>query len=70
KHGSINCRLPPERGPCRGNITKYYYHNESRTCRTFSYGGCEGNSNNFRNRHYCMKYCARKRHGWLGTGWI
>jgi hypothetical protein len=36
------CRLQPDRGPCKGNFTRYYFDLQSRQCRPFSWGGCGG----------------------------
>uniref|UniRef100_A0A2I9LP58 Kunitz-type serine protease inhibitor n=1 Tax=Centruroides hentzi TaxID=88313 RepID=A0A2I9LP58_9SCOR len=67
-HGRINCRLPAKKGSCDDRIVKWYYDFKNKTCEAFIYSGCDGNTNNFKNKHYCLKYCARKRHGFFG--WI
>ncbi|MCB0643399.1 MAG: BPTI/Kunitz domain-containing protein [Phaeodactylibacter sp.] len=37
-----NCALQPEPGPCRMALTRYYYDAETKTCKSFIYGGCQG----------------------------
>ncbi|KAL1474951.1 hypothetical protein MTO96_037641, partial [Rhipicephalus appendiculatus] len=44
-------------GPCRASITRYYYDNATRTCKEFTYGGCEGNSNNYETVEECKASC-------------
>ncbi|XP_077688597.1 chelonianin [Eretmochelys imbricata] len=51
------CRLPPEQGPCKGRIPRYFYNPASRTCESFIYGGCKGNKNNFKTKAECVHAC-------------
>ncbi|XP_043365230.1 kappaPI-actitoxin-Ael3a-like isoform X2 [Dermochelys coriacea] len=51
------CLLPPEEGPCRALIPRWYYDRYTQTCQEFSYGGCQGNANNFRSLERCEKSC-------------
>ncbi|XP_040208265.1 papilin-like isoform X1 [Rana temporaria] len=51
------CYLPPVKGPCRAHIERYYYNKETHTCQTFSYGGCQGNANNFPTKKDCENAC-------------
>ncbi|MFZ4633078.1 MAG: BPTI/Kunitz-type proteinase inhibitor domain-containing protein [Saprospiraceae bacterium] len=37
-----NCALKPQAGPCRMAIKRYYYDPETKTCKEFLYGGCQG----------------------------
>lgn len=39
------CGLPPVRGRCQENVTRYYYDARSDQCLTFEYSGCRGNRN-------------------------
>ncbi|KAI8425354.1 hypothetical protein MSG28_007115 [Choristoneura fumiferana] len=51
------CFLETSPGPCSGNETRWAYSAEAGDCRPFTYGGCEGNRNNFPSREYCLYYC-------------
>ncbi len=55
-HGQ--CDLPPDRGPCAAEITRYYFDSNGEDCFTFIYGGCSGNANNFATYELCMTHCA------------
>ncbi|KAH7945886.1 hypothetical protein HPB49_016848 [Dermacentor silvarum] len=52
------CSLSPDRGPCRGNIPRFYFDSSSRTCRRFIYGGCKGNENRFNTPGQCTRVCG------------
>ncbi|KAK3601373.1 hypothetical protein CHS0354_037688 [Potamilus streckersoni] len=54
------CQLPSEVGPCKARIKRYYFKKESGKCRSFHYGGCGGNENNFTSRSSCRKRCEGK----------
>ncbi|VDP21130.1 unnamed protein product [Soboliphyme baturini] len=63
-HFSIsNCHLPPDAGPCRANILRWFFNVVSRRCQPFFYGGCKGNANNFDDKDTCDSHCNFK-----GTG--
>ncbi|KAL1443251.1 hypothetical protein MTO96_007532, partial [Rhipicephalus appendiculatus] len=51
------CLGKPDQGPCRASIPRYYYDNATRTCKQFTYGGCEGNSNNYETVEECKASC-------------
>ncbi|XP_041374408.1 uncharacterized protein LOC121387375 [Gigantopelta aegis] len=50
------CSLPPDRGPCTGKYLRYYFQ-PGVGCRPFSYGGCQGNANNFLSGRDCVRHC-------------
>ena len=53
-----DCSLPPENGPCDGVCPRWYYDNNTKTCRQFQYGCCGGNGNNFLTEKECYAACA------------
>lgn len=52
------CTLPRVKGPCLGNIKRYYYNDQTQKCEAFRYGGCIGNKNNFFSLHDCELACS------------
>ena len=51
------CSLPPETGPCRALIKRFFYNSTSGKCERFIYGGCGGNDNNFETLKACESGC-------------
>ncbi|XP_030623932.1 kunitz-type U19-barytoxin-Tl1a [Chanos chanos] len=51
------CRLPKEHGSCMAMVVMFYYNHEEKACRTFHYGGCQGNGNRFATREECESTC-------------
>ncbi|NP_001035185.1 tissue factor pathway inhibitor 2 precursor [Danio rerio] len=51
------CRFQKKEGPCRGLFSRYFFNMTSMQCEPFTYGGCQGNENNFRNPEECIEYC-------------
>ena len=56
-----HCLQQFDTGPCRASVRKYYYSAKSGQCEIFTYGGCRGNKNNFKNKEECMKSCSDKK---------
>ncbi|KAG8543467.1 hypothetical protein GDO81_024599 [Engystomops pustulosus] len=54
------CDLPGDAGTCTEELSRYYYDPSSMTCRTFKYGGCGGNMNNFIDYKDCLQTCRTK----------
>ncbi|XP_077523050.1 kunitz-type serine protease inhibitor 6-like [Amblyomma americanum] len=52
------CTRPPYTGPCKARFLRFYYDASSKTCRQFTYGGCESNGNNFETQRDCMQVCG------------
>ncbi|XP_025023387.1 tissue factor pathway inhibitor 2 isoform X2 [Python bivittatus] len=51
------CLQPPLKGPCRAIHYRWHYDRYSQTCKEFTYGGCQGNDNNFLNVTECSETC-------------
>ena len=51
------CDLKPEIGPCDWKWTRYFYNATIDDCTPFTYGGCDGNENNFHNLLACKVIC-------------
>ncbi|XP_061828218.1 kunitz-type protease inhibitor 2 isoform X3 [Nerophis lumbriciformis] len=52
------CRQPMKVGSCRAAFPKFYYDVANQTCRSFTYGGCEANDNNFNTQEECQTTCS------------
>jgi len=61
------CSLPFEAGPCDGDEPRHYFSPTLLRCLPFTYGGCEGNGNNFQRESECMSAC-RHQHDWMVEG--
>ncbi|GAA6233372.1 kunitz-type protease inhibitor 2 [Lates japonicus] len=55
---NIRCRLPMKVGSCRAAFPKFYYDVTNQSCRSFTYGGCEANGNNFESQEECEAACS------------
>nr|XP_028591493.1 whey acidic protein-like [Podarcis muralis] len=56
---SDRCQLPPKTGRCLAAFPRYYYNPSEKKCVLFTYGGCEGNSNNFETKEACEAACGK-----------
>ena len=52
------CEEAMDAGQCYADMLRFYYDNETMQCHAFSYGGCQGNSNNFESQEQCYGFCA------------
>ncbi|XP_078140288.1 kunitz-type protease inhibitor 2 isoform X1 [Centroberyx gerrardi] len=52
------CEAEPKVGPCRASLPQWHYDSETRTCKVFIYGGCQGNRNNYLTEESCMAACT------------
>jgi len=58
KRESAVCALLPDKGPCNGNCTRWYYSGSIQGCLPFTWGCCGGNANNFATYEACMNSCG------------
>lgn len=56
--GGDICKLPQDSGPCDAAIRRWWFNDATGKCEPFSYGGCEGNANNFQTAMDCVNGCA------------
>ena len=52
------CQLPMVSGPCDAAIPAYWHDPVTGVCMPFTYGGCDGNANNFRSLEACQTACS------------
>lgn len=52
------CFAPAESGPCRAAFQAFYFESSTQSCKSFFYGGCEGNQNRYSSVEECMSACA------------
>ncbi|KGL88518.1 Kunitz-type protease inhibitor 1, partial [Charadrius vociferus] len=57
-HKQGHCVDLPDTGQCTESIPRWYYNPFSEKCDPFTYGGCGGNNNNFKEEEECMKSCS------------
>ncbi|XP_076032052.1 proteoglycan-like sulfated glycoprotein papilin isoform X2 [Oratosquilla oratoria] len=55
------CLQEQMEGPCRGEYQRWFYDQVDKQCKSFTYGGCKGNNNNFLTESECMQRCIRGR---------
>uniref|UniRef100_A0A182VR03 Peptidase S1 domain-containing protein n=1 Tax=Anopheles minimus TaxID=112268 RepID=A0A182VR03_9DIPT len=55
--GKAICLLPKSEGHCRGNLPRWYYNTNLKTCTQFIYSGCHGNANRFKSLKECREFC-------------
>lgn len=54
---ALQCMQPKRTGECKAAIPRFYYNYETQECQPFIYGGCHGNSNNFKSAQECLCTC-------------
>jgi hypothetical protein len=50
------CYQPPESGMCKAAFQRYYYDQDSDSCKSFTWGGCKG-SVPFETMDACVQTC-------------
>ena len=51
------CHQPKKVGSCKAAFSRYYFNSAVGECKEFTYGGCQGNENNFKTLEACQKKC-------------
>lgn len=57
------CLVPRKVGRCRGSFPRWYYDPTERICKSFVYGGCLGNKNNYLREEECKLACHNVQGG-------
>jgi len=52
------CMLPANTGPCGEVQMRFNFDEQLGQCVPFTYGGCQGNANNFETDDLCRMACA------------
>merc|ERR1711920_521261 len=55
------CSEPKKMGRCRARFDRFYYNSKTGDCEYFTYGGCEGNGNNFQTIQLCRQQCMKSK---------
>ena len=55
------CSEPKKMGRCRARFDRFYYNSKTGDCEPFTYGGCEGNGNNFQTIQLCRQQCMKSQ---------
>merc|ERR1712064_54712 len=51
------CKLPKKSGPCKAIHHRFFFDKKDKKCKSFIYGGCRGNKNNFETIEKCWLSC-------------
>ncbi|OPL33717.1 hypothetical protein AM593_08394, partial [Mytilus galloprovincialis] len=52
------CNQRKDSGPCGETDIRFFFNSRTEQCEEFTFGGCEGNANNFRTKEVCIKHCG------------
>uniref|UniRef100_A0A0N4Z460 Kunitz/Bovine pancreatic trypsin inhibitor domain protein n=1 Tax=Parastrongyloides trichosuri TaxID=131310 RepID=A0A0N4Z460_PARTI len=55
------CTGGPSYGPCKANLTKWYFDDNENICKTFQYSGCGTNGNIYENELSCKDRCVKRK---------
>uniref|UniRef100_A0A3Q2YDP0 BPTI/Kunitz inhibitor domain-containing protein n=1 Tax=Hippocampus comes TaxID=109280 RepID=A0A3Q2YDP0_HIPCM len=64
---TLQCEAEPMAGPCRAAFRQWYYDSQQRQCKTFIYGGCKGNKNNYDSQQSCLDTCHGNNNTTINT---
>ncbi|PFX15746.1 Equistatin [Stylophora pistillata] len=53
-----DCLQPRNTGYCKRHAVRWYFDGRDGVCRSFAYGGCGGNTNNFETQEACNSACS------------
>jgi len=53
------CTEQKDQGRCRARFDRFYFNSKTGDCEAFTYGGCEGNGNNFQTVQLCRQKCLK-----------
>lgn len=62
------CLVTKKVGRCRGSFPRWYYDPKEQICKSFVYGGCLGNKNNYLREEECKLACRDVQGGPLHGG--
>ncbi|XP_067874936.1 actinia tenebrosa protease inhibitors-like isoform X2 [Heterodontus francisci] len=55
------CYAPRKVGSCRAAFPRWYFDPKSQACKSFTYGGCKGNKNNYETENKCLDACTGQK---------
>ncbi|CDW59458.1 papilin [Trichuris trichiura] len=58
---NVACRQPKKVGKQVSPVERYFYNSKTKDCEQFSFGGYDGNENNFKTQRECEKKCITWR---------
>lgn len=62
------CLAASKVGRCRGSFPRWYYDPKDQLCKSFTYGGCLGNKNNYLREEECSLACRNVQGGAFAGG--
>lgn len=53
--------MPSSQGDCDNYVPRWFFDAQEGQCKSFLYGGCGGNNNNFDTYDDCENYCGNRK---------